>query len=233
MSVLDWAMGLVVAVVPGLGTPEVPVFNGYLEADYIYVAPLSPGRIVSLSADEGDRVEQGQVLVMLEDETQKAALQAAEAGVAQAEANLDNLSTGGRVDEMAVIAATLRKAEADRDLAASSFARTQTLARQGQVSDARLDQDRTALEAAKAQVEQLTAQLHVAQLPARDAQRVAAEAGLAMAQAQAEGARIGAGGPQPAGAGVGHCWTGGFMTRVRWRGRARRCCRSFSRTRSR
>ncbi|MEO8243776.1 MAG: HlyD family efflux transporter periplasmic adaptor subunit [bacterium] len=191
MSVAGWIMGLVAAVVPGFGAPEVPVFNGYLEADYIYVAPLTAGRIVSLAADEGDQVQDGQVLVTLEDETQKAALQAAEAGVAQAEANLDNLSTGGRADEVAVIAASLHKAEADRDLAASNFARTQTLARQGQVSSAKVDQDSTTLEAAKAQVEQLKAQLNVAQLPARDAQRLAAEAALAMARAGADGARIG------------------------------------------
>ena len=190
MSVWDWIIGAVVAVVPGLGPDEPPVYNGYLEADYIYVAPLSAGRIVAIAAGEGEQVRAGQVLVTLEDSAQKAALQAAEAGVAQAGANLDNLMTGGRADEIAVIAASLHRAEADRALAEANFARTTQLAVQGQVSAARVDQDRTALAAAQAAVEQLQAQLTVAGLPARDAQRVAAEAALAVARAGAEGARI-------------------------------------------
>ena len=190
MTVWDWIMAVVVAVVPGLGPDEPPVYNGYLEADYTYVAPLSAGRIVAIAAGEGEQVLAGQVLVTLEDSAQKAAMQAALAGVAQAEANLDNLLTGGRADEIAVIAASLHRAEADRALAEGNFARTQALAGQGQVSAAKLDQDRTALAAAAAAVEQLQAQLNVAQLPARDAQRLAAEAALAMARAGAEGARI-------------------------------------------
>jgi HlyD family secretion protein len=174
----------------GWGGPDVPVFNGYLEADYIYVAPLTAGRIVSVAAEEGAQVQAGQVLVTLEQSSQLAALQAAEAGVAEAGANLDNLSTGGRADEIAVIEASLHRAEADRDLAVATFARTQQLAGQGQVSAARVDQDRAGLASARAAVEQLAAQLQVAKLPARAAQRVAAEAALAMARAQAEGARI-------------------------------------------
>lgn len=190
MSLGDWVLGLVSLVVPGLA-PEAPaVFNGYLEADYLYVAPLSPGRIVAIGADEGQGVMAGQVLVRLEDSAQRASLQAAQAAVAQARANLDNLSTGGRADEIAVIAASLHRAEADRALAEANFARTERLAGQGQVSKAKVDQDRTALEAARAQVEQLQAQLNVAQLPARDAQRVAGEAALAVAAAQADAARI-------------------------------------------
>ena len=109
--------------------------------------------------------------------------------MAQAAANLDNLQTGGRADEIAVIAASLKRAEADRALAAANFARTEELARQGQVSAARLDQDRAGLESAVAQVEQLTAALHVARLPARKAQLVAAQAGLEVARALAEVAR--------------------------------------------
>jgi HlyD family secretion protein len=190
MSLGEWVIGVLSAVVPGLAPEAPPVFNGYLEADYVYVAPLTPGRIVSVAAEEGALVQPGMVLVRLEDSAQKAGLQAAEAAVAQARANLENLATGGRVDEIAVIRASLHRAEADLALAEANFARSERLAGQGQISAARLDQDRTGLEAARAQVEQLQAQLNVAQLPARDAQRLAAEAGLAMAEAQAAGARI-------------------------------------------
>lgn len=186
MTLWSQVLSVFAAVLPGESTG----YNGYLEADYVYVAPLSPGRITGLEAAEGDTVTAGQVLVRLDDQAQRAALAGAEAAVAQAEANLDNLSTGSREAEIAVIRASLKKAEADRDLAAANLARTEQLAAQGQVSSAKVDQDRAAAVAAAAQVEQLTAQLTVAQLPARDAQRGAAEAALAVARAGAEAARI-------------------------------------------
>lgn len=186
----DWIIGLLSAIIPALAGPEAPVYNGYLEADYVYVAPLTAGRIASITVEEGQKVQPGAPLIRLEDSTQKAALQAAEAGVALAEANLDNLQTGGREAEIAVIRASLRKAEADRALARANAARSQQLLERGEISTARADQDKAALESAEAQVDQLSAQLNVARLPARDAQRVAAEAALDVARAQAEQARI-------------------------------------------
>lgn len=166
-----------------------PGFNGYLEADYIYLAPLSAGRLTELDAEEGADVVAGQVLARLDDQTQLAALRGAEAAVAEARANLDNLSTGSREAEIAVIRASLMKARADRDLTQITLERTLQLSGQGQVSAARVDQDRAAAQAATAQVDALAAQLAVAQLPAREAERKAAEAALAVAQSQAEAAR--------------------------------------------
>ncbi|MGV8985411.1 MAG: HlyD family secretion protein [Cypionkella sp.] len=175
------------ALLPGAGPQG---YNGYLEADYVYLAPLSAGRITEIDAAEGDLVKAGEVLARLDDQAQHAAVKGAEAAVAQAEANLDNLSTGSRDAEIAVIAASLKKAQADRDLAQQNLERTLQLAGQGQVSAAKVDQDKAAAQAAAAQVEQLAAQLTVAQLPAREAQRGAAEAALAVVQAQADAARI-------------------------------------------
>ena len=111
MTIWSQIMGVFAAVLPG----ESAGYDGYLEADYVYVAPLSPGRIIALDAAEGDHVTAGQVLVRLDDQAQRAGLAGAEAAVAQAEANLDNLSTGSRAAEIAVIQASVRKAEADRD----------------------------------------------------------------------------------------------------------------------
>ena len=186
-AVLDWLAAAVAAL--GFGS-EAQVYNGYAEADYVHVAPLTAGRIVSLAADEGDSVAAGQVLVLLETDSQTAALQAAEAAVAVARANLDNLQTGSRAAEIAVVRASLHRAEADLHLARTTLARSQRLLEQGRVPQAEVDRDLTAVESAEAQLEQLSAELEVAQLPARDAQRLAAEASLDMARAEAEAARI-------------------------------------------
>src|SRR5690606_15239076 len=82
------------------------------------------------------------------------------------------------------------KAEADLALAKTNLARSAQLEKAGTVSAAKLEVDRNAVASAEAQVNQLKAQLAVAELPARSAQQVAAEANLAAAEADAEGARL-------------------------------------------
>ena len=187
---LAWLFGLVAAVVPGLEGESGPRFNGYVEIDYVYVAPLAGGRIASITVSEGQHVAAGTVLVSLDASQQQAALLGAEAQVAAAEAALRNLETGGREDEIAVARANLMQAEADLQLARETAERSARLFEQGIVAQSRRDQDQTALNVAEARVAQLTAQLKVIELPARDAQQQQAEANLAAARASAEAARI-------------------------------------------
>ena len=179
-----------VLLVLGLAQPDETVWNGYLEADYVYVAPLTAGRIRAIHADQGDLVAALILPMELETESQGAALAAAKAGVAQVQANLDNLETGSRDAEVAVILANLRKAEADRDLARDSLHRTQVLADRGTASSVQLQQMKSQLAVAQAQVDQLEAQLEAARLPARAAQRTAAEAALNVARYQAMSAQV-------------------------------------------
>jgi HlyD family secretion protein len=185
-GVWAWISGVAIALFPSLGEPPAPVYNGYVEAEYTYVAASGPGRIERIGVSEGDPVAEGDVLLSLEDTAQRASLRAALAGVAQAEANLDNLSTGSRSDEIEVIRASLHQAEADQHLAQITIDRSGQLLEKGLVPPAQVDGDRARLASADALVEKLRAQLRVAELPARDAQRVAAEAALDMARAEAE-----------------------------------------------
>jgi HlyD family secretion protein len=187
-EILAFCAGLL-ALVPGLGPAPEPAWNGYVEADYVYVAAASPGTIASIAAREGQMVAAGEVLFILESRQQDAILRAAEARVEAARANVENLSTGSRADELAVIRATLDKAEADFALATSQYERSVKLLAEGLTPQARADQDRATLRSAEAQVAQLKAQLRVSELPARDPQRVAAEANLIAAEADADKAR--------------------------------------------
>ncbi len=177
-------MAFAVSVFPSLGEDAVPGFNGYVEADYVYVAASAPGRIESVGVTEGETVAQGQILLTLESTSQAAALRSAQASAAVAQANLDNLQTGGRAAEIEVARASLHRAEADQSLARSTLARSEQLFERGLVPPAQVDADRARLASADAQVEQLRAQLEVSLLPARDAQRIAAEASLEVARAQ-------------------------------------------------
>ena len=182
--------GLLAAMLALLPHQEAPAgFNGYLEADYVYVAPISTGRINAVAVAEGDTVAAGELVFALDTTQQHNLLNAALARVTAAEATLENLETGSRSAELDVIRASLSKAEADLAQAQSNLTRSERLAEAGTVPGVRVEQDRTARATAQAQVEQLRAQLAVAELPARSAQQVAAEANLRAAEADAERAR--------------------------------------------
>jgi HlyD family secretion protein len=181
-EVLAFLAGLIALVVPGFGATPVPSWNGYVEADYVYVAAASPGTIATLAAKEGSIVAQGDVLFTLNGE-QYRALAATRASAAAA---LANLTTGSREDEIEVIRAALEKAQADLRLARDNAERTRQLFTEGFAPEARRDQAEANLAAAEAAVKQLEAELRVAELPARDAQQLQAEANLAAAKAEAE-----------------------------------------------
>ncbi|MDB5560796.1 MAG: HlyD [Hyphomicrobiales bacterium] len=183
-----WAFltGLVALVIPGFGAPAQPIYTGYVEADYVYVAPAAAGTIASIPVKEAQAVHKGDVLFTLSAEQQQALLRAAQAQVAAAKADAENLSTGGRTEELDVARASLKKAEADLALAQTNADRTAKLYAQGFAPQSRLDQDNATLASARAQANQLQAQLAVTELPARNAQQAAAEASLAAAQAQAD-----------------------------------------------
>ena len=185
-SVIAFITGVIALVIPGFGTPETPHWNGYVEADYVYAAPLGAGQIATLGVHEGDVVKAGDVLFTLNGGQQVALLASARASVAAAEANLANLTTGSRQDEIDVIRATLSKAQSDLSLARDNSARSGKLFAEGIVTQAQLDQARATLASAEAAVRQLQAQLKVAELPARDAQQLAAEANVTAARAAVE-----------------------------------------------
>ncbi len=187
-QVMAFFTGLL-ALVPGFGPAPVPSWNGYVEADYVYVGAPTAGTIETVVAREGQAIKAGEVLFILDSQQQQAAVRAAEARVEAARANADNLATGSRDAEIDVIRANLDKANADLALAQSQSERSDKLLAEGLVPQAKADQDRATLRSAQAQVSQLEAQLRVAELPARDPQRVAAEATLVAAEADADKAR--------------------------------------------
>lgn len=181
-----WAAGILAALFPSFGGDGPPVYTGYVEGDYVHVAPLLTRQIISLDVAEGAIVAPGDVLFVLDDTRETAALRAAQARQAAARANLHNLETGSRDEEIEVINAALEQALADQALARSTLTRSQSLFEREIVTTARVDTDSAALERANAAVAQLRAQLEVAQLPARDEQLAAARASLEAAAAETD-----------------------------------------------
>ncbi|MBZ9936105.1 HlyD family efflux transporter periplasmic adaptor subunit [Mesorhizobium sp. BR1-1-16] len=144
-----------------------PTVQGYVEGDFVRIGPEAIGRLVSLSVAKGQQVAAGAPLFKLDDRDERAALSQAEAERAAAAANLDDLTSGKRPEEIAVLQAQLDEAEAQQQAAQKTYTRNQALETRAVSSAAALDQARADLDAANARVDAATRNLAVARLPAR------------------------------------------------------------------
>ncbi|WP_104493464.1 HlyD family secretion protein [Paracoccus denitrificans] len=176
------SLAFLAALFPQCGPPA-PLGTGYAEGDYVQIAPLATARIEALAVRQGDRVEAGQAVAILETRDAELALAAAEAAHARAASTLADLEKGGRAPEIAAIEATLASARANAERTAREAARQERLLAQRVSSPAQLDDARAAADMAEAAVREAEARLAVARLPARPDAIAAARAALAQAQA--------------------------------------------------
>lgn len=105
------------------------------------------GTIAAIPVDEGQAVRAGQVLIELEHEEARAALEQARAAVLQAQARLQQL----RQLSLPVAEQALRQAEANLGNARRQYARSQDLFARGFVGQAALDEARRSLDVADSQ----------------------------------------------------------------------------------
>lgn len=170
------ALSLTSLLLAGCQPKSAPGWSGYGEGDYVYVSSQLGGTLTQLNVRSGDQASQGMPLFALEAENEQAARGEADARLVRANAQLANAAKGKRSDEIAVIQAQLSQARAQARLNADALAREEQLVKQGFVSEARRDDLRTAQAQSAARMDELAAQLRVAQLPARVDERAAAAA---------------------------------------------------------
>lgn len=159
------------------------VFQGYVEGDYVQMAPAVAGRIAELHVRRGEQVQPGALLFSLEREVQTAEREAAAARFERADAALRNLQKGRRAQEIVTIEAQLAQASANRELAEARWQRRLELSKSGLVTKEELDQARAELDGSRARVEEIASQLATARLAARSDEIRAAEAEVAAARA--------------------------------------------------
>ena len=166
------------------------VYQGYIEGEFILLASPYAGQLQKLHVRRGDAVEAGKPVFALEQESERAARLEAEERMKTAQARLDNLKTGRRAPEIEAARAQIVQARATRELSASQLAQQERLFNGGFISQARLDEARTAhardaaREAeAKAQLATLTQPLgRKDELGAAEAEVAAARAALAQSE---------------------------------------------------
>ena len=128
--------------------------SGYVVAHHkIAVGAKVMGRVSWIGVEKGDKVQQGQVLVRLEDNDFRAQSNQARANLAAAQARLDQLRSGSRPQEKLKDKAGVLQAEATLRNAESEHERTEKLYRAGVSSKAELDRAVAARDTARALVE--------------------------------------------------------------------------------
>ncbi len=191
-EILSFFSGILIAVFPGFSSEVDSSFSGYVEADYVYVAPTATGRIDGIFASENQSISAGDILFTQNREQQMAALLATSSAAEALKAAADNIRTGAREEELAVVRAQLEMALANQTLSQISLDRDLQLLNDGFVTAAKIDQERAGLASTTSQVNQLKAQLVSMELPARSAELIKAESNLqaALAEASAAEARL-------------------------------------------
>ncbi len=162
---------------------------GYVEGEYVRLGPIDTARIERIDVRRGDRVEAGKPVAALETTDAENAVRESEARLVQAQAQLDNLRSGKRPEEIAVIEANLASAKAQQREAERALDRRQDLLRRGVSTQADFDQAETARDVAAASVRQNAANLDVARLPARPEEIKASENAVEQAKAALAQAR--------------------------------------------
>ncbi|NBD19374.1 HlyD family efflux transporter periplasmic adaptor subunit [Aquabacterium fontiphilum] len=177
------AAGLCLTLSGCLETEPALQLPGYIEADITSVASPVAGTLQQVQVKEGQLVQPGELLYVLESAQEEAKLAEAHAVKAQAAAQSRNLSKGARAAEIEGLKAKVRYAEAQLEQARTQLRRTEQLRNNGFVSDMQTLQERTQVQLAKAQVEDAMAALRTAQQAARVDEQAAAAAGVDAAAA--------------------------------------------------
>ena len=176
--------GLCITAVLGLAActeQQAAAWSGYVVGDFVYVAAPLSGKLETLQVRASDQVEQGAWLFSLESASELAAQDEAAARLQGARAQQANLEKGRRTEEQAVIQAQLAQARIAEALAQRELERQQRLLDKGFVSVARVDDAATKLKEARARIDELSASLKVARLPARSDELAASRANVSAA----------------------------------------------------
>ncbi|MBV2185719.1 MAG: HlyD family efflux transporter periplasmic adaptor subunit [Rhizobium sp.] len=165
-------------------------YQGWVEADLLFIGPETAGRLAAVSVEEGDHVEKGKPLFRLEDTAAKAAVSAKEASLFALQSQHDlAVAAQKRPEEITILRASERQAEAQLSLSVQELDRMRSLARSGTATRANLDAAIAAEAANRAALDNIRGQVALGGLPARSETIRQAEQSMAAARAELTSAR--------------------------------------------
>jgi HlyD family secretion protein len=127
------AIAALATALTGCNEKRDPGFQGWVEADMIFVSPDESGRVTKLNVREGDEVKQGDQLYSVDDDLQKADLNQNKATLANAQQTYDraaslNRTGAGTQATLDSAVSSLRVAEARVTTSETRLARRQGFA---------------------------------------------------------------------------------------------------------
>lgn len=166
-------------------------YQGYAEAEFIFVGPDEAGRIIDLDVDEGQRVAKGAPLFTIDEDLQVADVKSAEAALGQALSQLANVKASTqRPEQVAVLEAGERRAAAALELSRLELQRQKDLQSKQVASQAALDAAQQTYNQNEASLDEVRRQIEAAKLAGRDDEIAAAEKAVDAARASLTAAQV-------------------------------------------
>jgi HlyD family secretion protein len=160
-----------------------PPLSGMVRQTEIRIAPEISGRLVSIPVRVGQEVHKGDLLAVLDNPELAASLGEAKAAAISARADRDRVYSGVRAEEVAILADSMRTAEANLLLAEQQNARAVALAARDFASRQQLDESTASLAKAQADLDLKRAQHAAASAGPIAEERALADARIALAEA--------------------------------------------------
>ena len=160
-----------------------PPLSGMVRLTEIRIAPEITGRLVSIPVHVGQEVHKGDLLAVLDNPELAASLGEAKAAAASARAQRADVYSGVRAEEVAILADSVRTAEANLLLAEQQNARAVALAARDFASRQELDESKASLAKAQADLDLKRAQHAAASAGPIAEERALSDARVALAEA--------------------------------------------------
>lgn len=174
------ASTVVVVIIAVIGTlvfkSEPEIIQGYVEVSEYRVSSKVPGRVLELRVKEGDYVNVGDTLAIIDAPDVKAKLAQAESAESAASAMDQMANNGARREQINGAYALLQQAKAGLEIAQKSYNRVQRLYDEGVMSAQKRDEAFANYKAIEAQVKAAQSQYDMAVNGARREEKMAAAA---------------------------------------------------------
>ena len=174
------AFTVVVVIIAVIGTlvfkSEPEIIQGYVEVSEYRVSSKVPGRVLELRVKEGDYVNVGDTLAIIDAPDVKANLAQAESAESAASAMDQMANNGARREQINGAYALLQQAKAGLEIAQKSYNRVQRLYDEGVMSAQKRDEAFANYKAIEAQVKAAQSQYDMAVNGARREEKMAAAA---------------------------------------------------------
>lgn len=153
---------------PNMQSPVPPIISAEGKLEALPGAEMDVGsemtaRIERFLVNEGEHVDKGQVIAVLESKDLTARLQQAEADLAVTKAKRDEVAAGSRIEDIKQAQAALQRAQSERVLAEKEFNRIEQLYKDKFESRARLDDAESTYKVAIARVNEAEQHLQLLQ----------------------------------------------------------------------